>query len=172
MCVIIDANLLDDVFGENRSEAGAKLFEWIDNPKKSGHLVLGGTKLRSESMPKHAFSVWWRRATSSGIATEIKTKVIDDLEKDLIDEDSCSSDDEHIIALAKVSGARLLYSNDGLLEDDFKNKGKTPNLLPSPRGKSYPSSMPPKDQKFTKHHRNLLEDKNLCKMPRNVPVAK
>ena len=170
MCVIIDANILSDVFGENRSEAGTKLFEWINNPKKSGHLVLGGTKLRAESMPMHAFSVWWRRATLSGVATEIKAKEIDDLEKDLIAENSCDSDDEHIIALAIISGARLLYSNDEALEDDFRNKGKTENLLPLPRGKSYPSSEPPRDQNFTKHHKKLLENRNLCKMPRNVPV--
>lgn len=170
MCVIIDANILSDVFGENRSEAGAKLFEWIDNPKKSGHLVLGGTKLRAESMHVSAFSVWWRRATLSGVATEIKAKAIDDLEKDLIAKDSCDSDDEHIIALARISGARLLYSNDEALEDDFRNKGKTKNLLPAPRGKSYPSSKPPKDQNFKKDHRDLLKDRNLCKMRKNVPV--
>lgn len=172
MCVIIDVNILSDVFGENRSEAGAKLFEWIDDPRKGGHLVLGGTKLRAECMHVSAFSAWWRRATFSGVATEIKAKVIDDLEKDLIAEDSCSSDDEHIVALAKVSGARLLYSNDAALVDDFRNKGKTPNLLPSPRGKSYPSSDPPRDQRFSNDHKKLLENRNLCKMPRNVSVAK
>lgn len=170
MCVIIDANILSDVFGKNRSEAGAKLFEWIDDPKKGGHLVLGGTKLRAESMHVSAFSVWWRNATRSGVATEINAKKIDDLEQRLIAEDSCSSDDEHIIALAKVSGARLLYSNDADLVDDFRNKGKTTNLLPSPRGKSYPSSDPPRDQNFSNHHKKLLENRNLCKMPRNVPV--
>ena len=170
MCVIIDANILSDVFGENRSEAGEKLFEWIDNPKKRGHLLLGGTKLRAESMHVSAFSVWWRNATRSGVATEIKAKEIDDLEQYLIAEDSCSSDDEHIIALAKVSGARLLYSNDVALVDDFRNKGKTPNLLPQPRGKSYPSSKPPKNQEFTRDHQKLFENKKLCKMPRNVPV--
>lgn len=170
MCVIIDANILGDVFGENRSEAGVKLFEWIDNPQKSGHLVLGGTKLRAESKHVTAFSVWWRNATRSGVATEINTKKIDDLEQHLIAEDSCSSDDEHIIALARVSGARLLYSNDVALVDDFRNKGKTPNLLPLPRGKSYPSSDPPRDQNFSNHHKKLLENRNLCKMPRNVPV--
>ena len=31
------------------------------------------------------------------------------------------SDDEHVIALAKVSGARLLYTNDNDLQADFTN---------------------------------------------------
>ena len=43
------------------------------------------------------------------------------------------SNDAHVIALAQVSGARLLYSNDSDLQDDFKDK----SLIDSPRGRIY-----------------------------------
>ncbi len=32
----------------------------------------------------------------------------------------CRSNDPHVIALAKISGTRLLYTNDDDLEGDFK----------------------------------------------------
>ena len=37
-------------------------------------------------------------------------------------EGAIRSDDPHVIALAQVSGARLLYSNDGNLQQDFKRQ--------------------------------------------------
>ncbi len=42
----------------------------------------------------------------------------------------CLSDDPHVLAVAWVSKARLLCSDDDLLTADFKN----PRLLPKPRG--------------------------------------
>jgi predicted nucleic acid-binding protein len=45
----------------------------------------------------------------------------------------CVSDDPHVIALALVSGARLLCSRDQDLHTDFKN----PELINSPRGHVY-----------------------------------
>ncbi len=45
----------------------------------------------------------------------------------------CKSNDEHIIALARISRARVLCSGDKDLHADFKNK----YLIDSPRGKIY-----------------------------------
>ncbi len=45
----------------------------------------------------------------------------------------CCSNDQHIIALARVSGARLLCSRDNNLSSDFTN----PQILNNPRGKVY-----------------------------------
>ena len=39
-------------------------------------------------------------------------------------------DDPHILAWAQVSGARLLYTNDKCLKDDFKNK----SIISHPEG--------------------------------------
>ena len=46
---------------------------------------------------------------------------------------SCRSDDHHVIALAQISGARMLFSNDGALQQDFKNI----KLIDQPPGTVY-----------------------------------
>ena len=69
---------------------------------------------------------------------------------------ACVSDDEHVIALAQVSGARLLFSNDAELHKDFKSK----ELIVQPRGKVY-STKEARD--FTNAHQRLLADRPLCR---------
>ena len=65
------------------------------------------------------------------------------------------SNDAHVLALA-ASGARLLYTNDNLLMDDFRN----PNIVPGPRGRIYTT----KDRKdFRPAHKKLLGMRNLCR---------
>ena len=70
------------------------------------------------------------------------------------------SDDEHVLALAQVSGARLLYSNDGDLKDDFSNAG----ILQRPKGRVYTTQ---ESKSFTPEHQVILGTKNLCSGPRN-----
>lgn len=45
----------------------------------------------------------------------------------------CKSNDAHVIALARESGCRLLFSKDKPLHCDFTN----PKLIPKPKGKVY-----------------------------------
>lgn len=68
--------------------------------------------------------------------------------------DLCVSDDEHIIALAQISGARLLYSNDGDLHKDFRNK----NLIDNPRGKVYSTR---ENTGFSKDRKDQLQ-RHVC----------
>lgn len=44
-----------------------------------------------------------------------------------------ASDDPHVLALARLSGTRLLYSEDQRLIEDWKNK----RLIDRPRGSVY-----------------------------------
>ena len=46
---------------------------------------------------------------------------------------NCKSNDNHIIALARLSNCRLLFSQDKPLHADFTNL----KLVPSPKGKVY-----------------------------------
>ena len=64
------------------------------------------------------------------------------------------SDDPHVLALAFVSGARLLYTNDPRLQRDFTN----PALI-RPRGKVYSTAV---HRHFTDVHERLLRRRNLC----------
>ena len=68
----------------------------------------------------------------------------------------CRSDDEHVLALAVVSGARLLYTNDTALIADFKNR----EIIANPRGKVYSTAV---SNRVTATHRRLLGDRTLCR---------
>ena len=83
-----------------------------------------------------------------GSVVPIPDAPVNEAETDLKADGSCVSDDEHIIALAKVSGARLLYSKDGDLHSDFTN----PRLLS--RGRVYSTMRGPE---LTAGHKRLLK---------------
>lgn len=152
MCVIVDANVAGEVFGDGTCPASQKLFEWINKGK--GRLVVGG-HLLEELQELSAFKNWAKDALLSGsmrIANECK---VTSREEQLKIEGEYKSTDPHVIALAQVSGARLLYSRDLALHSDFKNK----KLIDNPRGKVYSTH---KDKDFTRGHARLLSMKNLC----------
>lgn len=69
---------------------------------------------------------------------------------------SLTSDDEHVVALAMVSGARLLFTNDMRLSRDFKN----PQIVSVPRGRVYTTRL---SQGLNGTHRSLLRSNNLCR---------
>lgn len=57
----------------------------------------------------------------------------------LVEESNHKSNDIHVLALALVSGARLLYTEDQALRNDFR-KGKWKNgrfIIGNPRGRLY-----------------------------------
>ena len=152
MCAIVDANIASEVFSPGGPEAGAKFFEWIDSG--TGRLVAGGKLL--EELYMTPASRWIRQAILAG-----KMKIVDKQEvraqtTKLVDLESCRSDDAHVLALAQVSGARLLYSNDKDLQQDFKDK----DLIYDPRGKIYSTL---EGKSFSVNHRRLLKREDLCR---------
>ena len=146
MCAILDNNVVHEVFGSNRPPAGVKFFNWINSGP--GHLVVGG-KLLEELSKNHNFRKWLQQAFSSGRASNPGDERVEDVINDLIKAASCESNDHHVIALAQLSNARLLYSGDGDLQQDFKNK----ELIDNPRGKVYSAPT----------HERLLSMKGLCR---------
>lgn len=158
MCVIIDANIADDVFGKHGPASTKGLFDLII----SGNLtfVVGGSKLTNElDRVSDIARVVIRESLIAGVGISVNNAVIDKRTKQIINEYNFVSNDQHIIALAQVSGARLLCSYDRALHEDFKNK----ELLNNPRGRIYPASEPA-DQEFGKKHRDLLNRTDLCKL--------
>ena len=152
MCAILDASVADEVFCPNRPEAGVEFFNWIQD--RIGRLVVGGKLL--EELNRTSVREWARQALNAGLIRSVSASEVDTMTETLRNEGSCSSDDPHVIALARVSGARLLYSNDKKLQRDFKNK----TLIDGPRGKVYSTL---KDQSFTNSHRQILRRKDLCR---------
>lgn len=160
MGAIVDANVADEVFGSNRSEAGKQFFDWIDAGK--GILMVGDGLLREfnkTSFRERKIKEWIRQAVLAGTVKEFNKTKVNVLSKKLLDGKKCKSNDLHVLALAQASGARLLYSNDKVLQQDFKNK----ELIDQPRGKVYSTGN--EDKRFQrKHERLLLElrNKRLC----------
>ena len=146
MCAIVDANAASEVFGSDRPAAGTKFLEWLSAGR--GTLVVGG-KLFEELGVLSSFGSWARQALLSGRMKVENAEAVavrtDEIEK----EGARKSDDPHILALALVSGARLLYSNDRDLQRDFKTKA----LIDNPRGRVYSTL---RDGTFTAAHEKLL----------------
>ena len=154
MCAIVDANVMHEVFGSNLPPAGEGFFDWIEKGTK--RLVVGG-KLREElEQSSEDFRKWARVAIRTGKIRIVNTNEVDAKTREIENEGGYVSNDPHVLALAQVSGARLLYSNDGDLQEDFGNK----NLIDNPRGKVYSTRV---SKNFQRAHRDLLNNRNLCR---------
>ena len=152
MCAIVDADIAWEVFGLDRPEAGIKFFDRINSGKLS---ILVGGQLRNELSTTKRTDQWIQQALISGKAKLI-TKGVNELTEQLNKGGMCKSDDPHVIALAKIGGGRLLYSNDTALRDDFKNR----YLIDKPRGKVYSTRI---NRRFSDSHKRLLARTDLCR---------
>ncbi len=148
MCAIIDNNVLHESFGERRSPAGHGFREWLD---RAGSLVIGG-KLTQELNHSLAFRNWCSQATLAGRVREINDDAVNSLEAKLNAAADLKSNDAHVIALAQLGGARLLFSNDSALHEDFKNRALVNG------GKVYSTQQ---GGEFRDSHRSLLRA-NVC----------
>ncbi|MCE2463042.1 MAG: hypothetical protein J4F46_03880 [Dehalococcoidia bacterium] len=72
---------------------------------------------------------------------------MDDETRAVLADGVCRSDDPHVIALARISGTRLLYTNDNDLEGDFRKLIR--------RGIVFTTKQDPQRQ-ITKEHQSLL----------------
>ena len=157
MCAIVDVNVIEEVFGADRPEAGQAFFAWITSGKS--RLVAGG-RLLEELDNTPAFRKWRENAILAGQIRLVNDLEVEEQTKKLEHKSSCRSNDAHVIALALVSGARLLYSNDRELGDDFRDK----KLIENPPGKVYTTrrdkNAPPEfdNTKFRPRHRKMLDN--------------
>ncbi len=155
MCAIVDANVASEVFGENPPPAAAKFLDWITDGR--GVLVVGG-KLYAE-LDGHSpdFRLW---ATQAILARQMRVVNEDEVnakERQICNAGRHRSNDPHVLALAQVSGARLLYSNDRDLQQDFGDR----RLVDQPRGKVYSTLV---NKNFARSHRSLLSRQDLCEV--------
>ena len=141
MCAILDNSTRDEVFGNLPTDRGRFFFDWINQGQ--GRLAIGGTKLRTElgGSTQQPGSVNFRRWLPTAIRLGFVIQPDDD---DMVDaaadnleaQGICLSDDPHVLALAQDTGARLLYSNDEALRQDFTNRA----IIGGVRGKVYPNT--------------------------------
>ena len=153
MCAILDADVVHEVFATDSHEAGKRFFDWINTGR--GRLVIGGKLTIELSRASIKFRQWAKIAGIKGRVRTVQDIEVNQRVEELAQVSSFYSNDIHIIALAQISGARLLYSKDGALHKDFTNK----ELIDQPRGKVYSTS---RGGEFSKNHQRLLEDRGLC----------
>ena len=126
MCIIIDVHRVDFVFGNATSEAELIIARRI--LKRTLGLAAGGTRYFREMSKsvshdgQRLFLEFWRRPDQPVPSDPRLQSEIDAAEQRLIDSRECESCDEHIIAIALMTGARLLFSGDLPLGRDFRNR--------------------------------------------------
>lgn len=154
MCAILDNNVRHEVFGERDTQtpAGKYFLDWVEGPK--GMLVIGG-KLRRELGEYGRFLTWMRTATRRNVVRSIDDEWVDGETRILREQGGCRSDDEHVLALARVSGARLLFTNDVALQDDFRDQ----RIVGGTRGRIYTTR---EYSDVRRSHRDLLRRTDLC----------
>ena len=152
MCVIIDANVADEVFGKDAPEAGKEVFDRIRSGRLS--IVIGGKLLDELYRTSSRDSI--EESMRAGTVIFIDNERVDGRTQKLVREGNYKSNDPHIIALAQIGGARLLYSNDRDLHEDFKNR----ELIIQPKGRVYSTLL---NKNFSTSHKKLLARTDLCK---------
>ncbi len=155
MCAILDANVLHEVFGDDPPPAGQGFLKWIN--VGGGRLVAGGKHREELKRGSRDFSVWARTAVRVGKIKFIDDDSVESRAAEIEEAGLCKSNDPHVIAVAQISGARLLYSNDPALQQDFGDS----RLIDDPRGKVYSTRI---NREFTRTHRRLLGSRDLCRM--------
>lgn len=159
MCGIVDANVAGEVFGGRPTPAGRAFFDWLNSGR--GRLVVGGELLR-ELEGSRDFTAWAKVATLAGRMTTLGREEVEARTRQIEHGAEHASNDPHVLAVAQVGGARLLFTNDERLEQDFKNR----SLIDGPRGRVYHTRdihARNDNKQVSRTHTRLLSGKNLCR---------
>ena len=146
MCAIVDANVAGRFFSRPPDPEFLPLWKCIDDGKSI--LVVGG-RLRDELEAIGRAAEQIRIWAQAGLVGFVAPEEVEAETASVADTGLCVSDDEHVIALARASGARLLCSEDQLLHADFRNR----KLISSPRGAVYQNAT----------HTHLLRHRQGCR---------
>lgn len=149
MCAIVDSDVVGEVFGNSDSPAGQGFFDWLNGGR--GQLVVGG-KLLDELAESRAFEEWASTATRFGRMTTLNRDKVQEQTRQIEHKAMHESNDPHVLAVAQLSGVRLLFTNDQALGRDFKSK----SLID--KGRVYHTRV---NKSFSKVHKRLLST-NVC----------
>ena len=133
MCIIVDASRLGIFLAELPREDAAPIRQWLDT--RGGSLVYStGSQFANEL--GHKAKRRLAEYNRIGKARLVPASRFAEDEAQLKASGKLRSNDPHVLALARASGARLLYTGDPDLIADFKDR----RLVRNPRGKIYSSA--------------------------------
>jgi hypothetical protein len=145
MCIIVDANVAHE-FGRQFTVEALAIFEWL---MKDGGTIAAGGRVKRE-LVKTRFRNIYHTLLLAGRLYQYDDNEVDRDEANVIAQLDLRSDDPHVIALARISLCRLLFSRDQDLHADFCD----PAIL-RPRGRVYQD----------KSHDHLLRSARACRIP-------
>jgi hypothetical protein len=129
---IVDANCCTLVLcKEDANDDFAPLRTAIVNGQT--RITIGGAKFRTEYIKLKSVWRFVMQLDRAGRVFLVSDAKVDADEQSIVLKFQLKSDDPHILALARVSGSRLLCSNDQNLHADFLNK----DIVDKPRGSIY-----------------------------------
>lgn len=132
MCIIVDANQLGVFLAEPPHEDAAPIHQWLNRRVGAGTLVYsteGKFACEVGDNAKRKLEDYYR----AGRAQLVPASRFAEDEAELKASGELRSDDPHVLALARVSGARLLYTGDNKLIADFTDR----RIIQKPRGRVY-----------------------------------
>ncbi|MDE0226675.1 MAG: hypothetical protein OXP28_16320 [Gammaproteobacteria bacterium] len=126
--MIVDASRLGRFLSEPAHEDSVPIRKWLD--EQGGRIVYSTAgKFADEVVGKvrTKLEAYYRAGKAVYVPRERFEQDAETLAPQI------RSNDPHVIALARAAGVRLLYTGDGALRDDFKDK----RFIDQPRGKVY-----------------------------------
>ena len=145
MCAIVDANVGAEIIKNQPVPASQKFMKGMFQYRV--RLAVGG-ELRLELAQVGGFAEWAEQLLRAGLLFIVNDNEVNDRAEQLRTSRELKSNDAHVLALAQLSGARVLYSRDQNLHSDFKNR-----KILSPPGKIFSNAK----------HSRLLAKKGLCR---------
>lgn len=118
MGIIIDANCCAKALGRSADVEFVPVLKALLRRKRTLHY--GGTKLLEEYGRVATIRPRLLELDRAGIAKRHSSLTVDEKQGELEAACVCASDDPHIVALAIISGAKILCSHDQMLHGDFK----------------------------------------------------
>ena len=163
MCAIIDNDVSHQAFGANPTGPGLFFRDWLS--RSNGGIIVAGGRLFRELIQNPNFRSFFEARQQAGRAIRIPDAVVDEAEAELHDMET-RSNDKHVLALARVSGARLLFTNDNALKLDFTDTNIIPNtpghIYTTNRGRNVRRYAEQEITQVTRTHKSLLNRTDLC----------
>lgn len=160
MCIVIDMNVLPAVFSETASNHSdfKPVKDWVSTGP--GFAVYGGTQYKKELERAPKYLAFLVELKKSQRLKEIDQRLVDDDQKQveaIINDAHC--DDAHLIAIFRVSGCRLLCSDDSRADEYIRPKFGLINGV-----KLYPRPLKRPSIYRGAAHSGLLCPKNIVKL--------